>query len=59
MKLTLETVRIMDLQFGSNTCLKNGVLFVNMDDIISIAESEPVFNTLKMTSPAQETAPDN
>ncbi len=48
MKLTVETVRIKDLQFGGKTCFENGILYVNKEDILYFARSEPCFNTLKI-----------
>ena len=33
MKLTVETIQIQDLQFGEETCFRDGVLYVNKEDI--------------------------
>lgn len=48
MKLTVETLRIKDLQFADKTCLQEGVLYVNKADILAFAEKEPCFKTLKL-----------
>jgi len=48
MQLTVETVRIGDLQFGEETCFKAGVLYVNKADILAFAAEEPCFDTLKI-----------
>lgn len=48
MKLTVETLRIKDLQFADKTCLQDGVLYVNKADILAFAEKEPCFKTLKL-----------
>ena len=48
MKLTVETIRIQDLQFGEETCLRDGILYVNKEDILAFAASEPCFETLKI-----------
>lgn len=48
MKLTVETVRIKDLQFGESTCLRDGVLYVSKEDILAFAAGEPCFDTLKI-----------
>lgn len=48
MKLTVETLKIKDLQFGDTTCLKDGVLYVSKADILAFAENEPCFDTLKI-----------
>ena len=41
MKLTVETIQIQDLQFGEETCFRDGVLYVNKEDILAFAASEP------------------
>lgn len=48
MILTVETLRIKDLQFADKTCLQDGVLYVNKADILAFAEKEPCFKTLKL-----------
>ncbi len=48
MKLTVETIRIQDLQFGEETCFRDGILYVNKEDILAFAASEPCFETLKI-----------
>ena len=48
MKLTVETVRIKDLQFGESTSLRDGVLYVSKEDILAFAAGEPCFDTLKI-----------
>ena len=48
MKLTVETVRIKDLQFGESTSLRDGVLYVSKEDILAFAVGEPCFDTLKI-----------
>lgn len=48
MKLTVETVKIKDLQFGTETCFKEGILYVNKEDILDFARKEPCFSTLKI-----------
>lgn len=48
MKLTLEKVKIKDLQFGDRTVLTDGILYVNREDILSFAKAEPIFDTLKI-----------
>lgn len=48
MKLTVETIRIKDLQFGESTCLRGGVLYVSKEDILAFAAGEPCFDTLKI-----------
>lgn len=48
MKLRVETIRIKDLQFGRETCLKDGILYVNLEDIQAFAKEEPCFETLKI-----------
>ena len=35
MKLTVETIRIQDLQFVEETCLRYGILYVNKEDILA------------------------
>jgi len=57
MQLTVETVRINDLQFGERTYFDNGVLYVNKTDILAFAEEEPCFDTLKIdiTRPGDST----
>ena len=48
MKLTVETIRVKDMRFGEETCLKDGVLFVNKEDILAFAQHETCFETLKI-----------
>ena len=48
MKLTVETVRIKDLQFGNETRYEDGILYVDKTDILSFARSESCFDTLKI-----------
>lgn len=48
MKLTVETYKIRDLQFGEKTCLKDRVLYVNKDDILKFCREENCFTTLKI-----------
>lgn len=48
MKLTLETIRLKDLQFGNKTSFKNGVLTIDKKDILEFAATEPIFDTLKI-----------
>lgn len=48
MKLTVETIRIRDLQFGEKTCFEEGILYVSKADILAFAEEEPCFETLKI-----------
>ena len=46
--LTVETIQIQDLQFGEETCLGMVFLYVNKEDILAFAASEPCFETLKI-----------
>jgi len=57
MQLTVETVRIKDLQFGEKTYFDDGVLYVSKADILAFAEEEPCFDTLKIdiTRPGDST----
>lgn len=48
MKLTVETIRVKDMRFGEETCLRDGVLFVNKEDILAFAQHETCFETLKI-----------
>ena len=48
MKLTVETIRVKDMRFGEETCLKDGVIFVNKEDILAFAQHETCFETLKI-----------
>lgn len=48
MKLTVETIKIKDMRFGDETCLRDGVLYVNKADILAFAAGEPCFETLKI-----------
>lgn len=48
MNLTVETIQIIDLQFGKETCFKNGILYVCKEDILAFAKKEPCFKTLKI-----------
>ncbi len=48
MKLTIETIKIKDLQFGDTTCLKDGVMYVSKEDILAFCKEEPCFDTLKI-----------
>lgn len=48
MKLTVETIQIKDLQFGAETCFRDGILYVSKEDILAFAAEEPCFDTLKI-----------
>lgn len=48
MKLRVETIKIKDLQFGTHTEFREGVMYVNREDILAFAKDEPVFDTLKI-----------
>lgn len=48
MKLKVERIRIKDLKFGDRTCLKDGILYVNEEDIQAFGKAEPCFETLKI-----------
>ena len=48
MKLTVETIRVKDMRFGEETCLRDGVLFVNKEDILAFAQHETCVETLKI-----------
>ena len=54
MKLTVETVRIKDLQFGESTSLRDGVLYVSKEDILAFAAGEPCFCLLYTSDAADE-----
>lgn len=48
MKLTVETFEIQDVQFGTETCLKDRILYINKKDILDFAAEETCFSTLKI-----------
>lgn len=48
MNLSVESVKIKDLQFGSKTQYVDGILYVNKDDILEFGKQESIFNTLKL-----------
>ena len=48
MKLSVETVKISNIQFGDSTELRGGVLYVSKADILAFAEQESCFETLKI-----------
>jgi glycine reductase len=48
MKLNVETIHIDDIQFGKETILKDGVLYINKEDILNIAREEEGFENLKI-----------
>lgn len=48
MKLELRRIHIKDIQFGSETCLKDGVLTVNREKLISLLKEDERIKDVKL-----------
>jgi len=48
MKLTIESVAVSDVQFGEKTLFKDGVMYINKEDILAFLQEEPCIDTLKL-----------
>lgn len=48
MKLTIETIKIDDVVFGDATVLKDGILYINKNDILEFAKEEGFIETLNI-----------
>lgn len=48
MKLTVESIRIDDVEFGDKTIFKDGILYINKEDILDFAKQEECLERLKI-----------
>ncbi|MGD9560193.1 MAG: glycine/sarcosine/betaine reductase component B subunit [Oscillospiraceae bacterium] len=48
MKLTVESVKVRDIQFADETRLDDGVMYVNKGDILKLLENEPYIDDVKI-----------
>lgn len=48
MKLTLEYIDVKDMQFGDKTCVKNGTLYINKQELVDIAMKESAFSGINI-----------
>jgi len=46
MRLEMGMVHIKDVRFGASSCVKDHVLLINRDELISLLEQEPLFDSV-------------
>lgn len=48
MKLTVEKIRVKDIEFSKETLFKDGILYINKEDILEFLKEENCFESLKI-----------
>ncbi|NLC25739.1 MAG: hypothetical protein GX777_03845 [Fastidiosipila sp.] len=48
MQLTVETIKVDNVKFGTKTELKDRVLYINKEDILDFVREEPIFESMNV-----------